>query len=74
MNGCMSGSGLARVPASAPSLASSFVPASTPPSPPAVCDSYGPRYGHGVLQLLTSCATFGMAAVSNSAGFIACRM
>jgi hypothetical protein len=40
----------------------------------AVCDSYGPRYGHGVLQLLTASATFGIAAVSNSAGFIACRM
>ncbi|GAB4819716.1 hypothetical protein N2152v2_006762 [Parachlorella kessleri] len=40
----------------------------------AVCDSFGPRYGHGVLQLLTSSATFGMAAVSNSSGFIACRM
>lgn len=40
----------------------------------AVCDSYGPRYGHGVLQLLCSAATFGIAAVSNAAGFIACRM
>ncbi|KAI3430842.1 hypothetical protein D9Q98_009253 [Chlorella vulgaris] len=40
----------------------------------AVCDSYGPRYGHGVLQLLCASATFGMAAVSNSVGFIACRM
>lgn len=40
----------------------------------AVCDSYGPRYGHGVLQLLTATSTFGMALVSNAAGFIACRM
>lgn len=40
----------------------------------AVCDSYGPRYGHGVLQLLCSAATFGIAAVSDAAGFIACRM
>ena len=40
----------------------------------AVCDSYGPRYGHGVLQLLTASATFGMAAITNSAGFIVCRM
>ena len=42
--------------------------------PAAVCDSFGPRYGHGVLQLLTSSATFGMAAVSTTGGFIACRM
>lgn len=39
-----------------------------------VCDSFGPRYGHGVLQLLTSTATFCMAAVDNSAGFIVVRM
>ena len=40
----------------------------------AVCDSFGPRYGHGVVQLLTASATFGMAAVMDTAGFIACRM
>lgn len=40
----------------------------------AVCDSYGPRYGHGVLQLLCSAATFGIAAITNAGGFIACRM
>lgn len=40
----------------------------------AVCDSYGPRYGHGVLQLLCSAATFGIAAINNAGGFIACRM
>lgn len=39
-----------------------------------MCDSYGPRYAHGFLQLLTSSATFCMAAVSNTAGFIAVRM
>lgn len=39
-----------------------------------VCDSYGPRYGHGFLQLLTCTATYGMALVNNSAGFIVCRM
>ncbi|PRW20984.1 nitrate transporter [Chlorella sorokiniana] len=40
----------------------------------AVCDSYGPRYGHGVLQLLCSAATFAMASITNAAGFIICRM
>jgi hypothetical protein len=40
----------------------------------AVCDTFGPRYGHGVLQLLTASCTFGMAAVSNAGGFIALRM
>lgn len=44
------------------------------PPPPAVCDSYGPRYGHGVLQLLCSAATFAMASITNAAGFIICRM
>lgn len=39
-----------------------------------VCDAFGPRYGHGFLQLLTSSATFGMSMVENSGGFIACRM
>lgn len=39
-----------------------------------VCDTFGPRYGHGFTQLLTSSATFGIAAITNSAGFIACRM
>lgn len=37
-------------------------------------DSFGPRYGHGFLQLLTSSATFGMALVTDSTGFIICRM
>lgn len=37
-------------------------------------DSFGPRYGHGFLQLLTSSATFGMALVTNTTGFIICRM
>lgn len=48
----------------------------SPPSlyPLAVCDSYGPRYGHGVLQLLTSTATFCMATVDSPGGFIALRM
>jgi MFS transporter, NNP family, nitrate/nitrite transporter len=39
-----------------------------------VCDSYGPRYGHGFLQLLSCTATFGIALVDNAAGFIVCRM
>ena len=39
-----------------------------------VCDAFGPRYGHGVLQLLTSSATFCMAAVSTPAGFITVRL
>ena len=39
-----------------------------------MCDSLGPRYGHGVLQLLTSMATFGIGLVTNAGGFIACRM
>lgn len=61
-----------RAPPAPPALTPAC-PSSAPP-PPAVCDSYGPRYGHGVLQLLCSAATFGIAAVSNAAGFIACRM
>lgn len=39
-----------------------------------VCDTYGPRYGHAFLQLLTSAATMCMAAVTNAAGFIVVRM
>jgi hypothetical protein len=42
--------------------------------PCAVCDAFGPRYGHGVVQLTTCTATFAMALVNNVAGFIACRM
>jgi NNP family nitrate/nitrite transporter-like MFS transporter len=39
-----------------------------------VCDTYGPRYGHAFLQLLTSAATMCMAAVTDAAGFIVVRM
>lgn len=37
------------------------------------CDLAGPRYGHGILQLLTASATFSMALVTNSTGFIIVR-
>lgn len=38
------------------------------------CDRWGPRYSAAALQLLTASASFGMAAISNAAGFIACRL
>lgn len=38
-----------------------------------ICDSLGPRFGHGVIMLLTSCATFGMTLVTDAAGFITVR-
>jgi NNP family nitrate/nitrite transporter-like MFS transporter len=39
----------------------------------AVCDLVGPRYGMACILLLTSPFVFGMAGVTNAAGFIACR-
>jgi NNP family nitrate/nitrite transporter-like MFS transporter len=39
-----------------------------------VCDSLGPRAAHASLQLLTSTATFCMAAATNSTDFIVIRM
>ena len=39
-----------------------------------VCDSFGPRYGHGCLQLLTASATFCMATVTSPIGFIIVRL
>lgn len=39
-----------------------------------VCDGFGPRYGHGVVQLLTSTATFCMATVTTPTGFIIVRL
>ncbi len=39
-----------------------------------VCDGLGPRYGHGVVQLMTSSATFCMAFVTTSTGFIIVRL
>lgn len=39
-----------------------------------ICDTFGPRYGHGFLQLLTSSATFCMAVVPNAGAFITVRM
>ncbi len=40
----------------------------------AVCDTYGPRFGHAFLQLLTAAATMCMAVVTDAAGFIVVRM
>lgn len=37
------------------------------------CDSFGPRVGHIMLLSLTSTAVFGMALVTNAAGFIITR-
>merc|ERR1712216_283361 len=39
----------------------------------AVCDLIGPRYGMACILLLTSPFVYGMAGVTNAAGFIACR-
>jgi MFS transporter, NNP family, nitrate/nitrite transporter len=39
-----------------------------------ICDNLGPRYGAAFLMMLTSCATYGMALVTNYAGFVISRM
>ena len=38
-----------------------------------VCDLVGPRYGMSILLMMTAPFVYGMAGVTNAAGFIACR-
>jgi len=39
-----------------------------------VCDTFGPRYGHAILNMGVSPAVAGMALVTNATGFLMCRL
>eukprot|EP01024_Parvocaulis_polyphysoides_P070983 TRINITY_DN87_c0_g1_i8.p1 TRINITY_DN87_c0_g1~~TRINITY_DN87_c0_g1_i8.p1 ORF type:complete len:497 (-),score=97.17 TRINITY_DN87_c0_g1_i8:316-1806(-) len=39
-----------------------------------VCDTFGPRYGHAVLNMGVAPAVAGMALVTNAVGFLMCRL
>eukprot|EP01025_Chloroclados_australasicus_P010936 TRINITY_DN1465_c0_g1_i4.p2 TRINITY_DN1465_c0_g1~~TRINITY_DN1465_c0_g1_i4.p2 ORF type:complete len:102 (-),score=15.12 TRINITY_DN1465_c0_g1_i4:99-404(-) len=39
-----------------------------------VCDTFGPRYGHAVLNMGVAPAVVGMALVTDNVGFLLCRL
>jgi len=38
-----------------------------------ICDTFGPRFGHAFLMLLTAPAVFGISLITGAGGYIACR-